>query len=145
MLRKCGEGFLRCNQLIKDNALQNMQDACKMEVKMSNYEAPFDITDRILSQVASIFEKVGRYQAHGDAMWPHLRRSNQIRSVYSSLRIEANSLSLDEVRDVVARQSVMGPEKIDNEEARKKSVISSIVSSVGMLFWHLNGGTRHGK
>lgn len=41
----------------------------------------------------------------------HLRRNNKIRSIHSSLKIEANSLSLSEVRDVINGHLVLGNQK----------------------------------
>lgn len=69
---------------------------------MDIYEPPFTITNRILSYVASISEKVGRITLiSGMESKPHLRKNNRIRSIHSSLKIEANSLSLSQVRDVI--------------------------------------------
>ena len=42
---------------------------------------------------------------------PNLRRNNRIKSIHSSLAIEANSLSLDQVKAVISGKSVIGPEK----------------------------------
>lgn len=42
---------------------------------------------------------------------PHLRRNNKIKSIYSSLKIEANSLSLSDVRNVINGHLVLGDEK----------------------------------
>ena len=42
---------------------------------------------------------------------PHLRKSNRIRSIHSSLKIEANSLSLGQVRDVINGKMVLGEQK----------------------------------
>ena len=42
---------------------------------------------------------------------PHLRRNNRIKSIHSSLKIEANSLSLSEVRDVINGHLVLGDQK----------------------------------
>ena len=42
---------------------------------------------------------------------PHLRRHNRIRSIHSSLKIEANSLSLGQVRDVINGKTVLGEKK----------------------------------
>ncbi len=42
---------------------------------------------------------------------PHLRKNDRIRSIYSSLRIEANSLSIGQVRDVISGQLVLGEQK----------------------------------
>ena len=79
---------------------------------MSGYTPPYIITDKILSLVASISEKVGRITERSNLdSKPHLRRSNKIRSIYSSLAIEANSLSLGEVKDVINGKTVIGAEK----------------------------------
>lgn len=76
------------------------------------YTPPFTITNRMLMLVAEIAEKTGRisnYRAFETK--PHLRRNNRIRSIHASLAIEANSLSLDEVRGVIAGKTVLGPQK----------------------------------
>ena len=76
------------------------------------YEPPFTITHRMLSLVAQIAEKTGRISNYRDfESRPHLRRNNRIRSIHSSLAIEANSLSLEEVRGVIAGRTVLGPQK----------------------------------
>jgi Fic family protein len=43
--------------------------------------------------------------------YPRLRRNNRIESIHSSLAIEANSLTLGNVRDVIAGKAVAGPER----------------------------------
>ena len=79
---------------------------------MSGYTPPYIITDKILSLVASVSEKVGRITERSNLdSKPHLRRSNKIKSIYSSLAIEANSLSLGEVKDVINGKTVIGAEK----------------------------------
>ena len=40
-----------------------------------------------------------------------MRRNNRIRSIHSLLAIEANSLSLDEVKSVIGGKAVIGPQK----------------------------------
>ncbi len=42
---------------------------------------------------------------------PAFTISNKIKSIYSSLVIEANSLSFNEVRDIIAGKKVIGPIK----------------------------------
>ena len=77
-----------------------------------SYQPPFTITNRMLMLVAEIAEKTGRISNYKSfESKPHLRRNNRIRSIHSSLAIEANSLSLDEVRGVIAGKTVIGPEK----------------------------------
>lgn len=79
---------------------------------MVDYQPPFTITNEILSYVSSISEKIGRITATGHMeAKPHLRKNNRIRSIHSSLKIEANSLSLGQVRDVINGKSVLGERK----------------------------------
>ena len=79
---------------------------------MEEYQPPFTISVEMLSLTAVISEKIGRISSYrAFASRPHLRRNNLIRSIHSSLAIEANSLSLDEVRSVIDGKTVIGPEK----------------------------------
>lgn len=79
---------------------------------MSGYAPPFQITNEILSYVASISEKIGKMSAVSNLeSKPHLRRNNRIKSIHSSLKIEANSLSLGQVRDVINGKLVLGEQK----------------------------------
>lgn len=66
----------------------------------------------MLELVSEISEKVGKIGSYKDLeSKPHLRRNNRIRSIHSSLKIEANSLSLSEVRDVINGHVVLGDQK----------------------------------
>jgi len=79
---------------------------------MGEYKPPFTITNEILAYVSSISEKVGRISAISNLeSKPHLRRNNRIKSIHSSLKIEANSLSLGQVRDVINGKMVLGEQK----------------------------------
>lgn len=79
---------------------------------MENYKPPFTITNEILSYVSSISEKIGRIAIISNLeAKPHLRRNNQIKSIHASLKIEANSLSLGQVRDVINGKTVLGEQK----------------------------------
>ena len=79
---------------------------------MDHYEPPFDITNRMLSQISDISEKLGMIAAYRSLdTKPQLRRNNRIKSVHSSLRIESSSLSEGMVRSVLNNRAVIGPEK----------------------------------
>ena len=79
---------------------------------MDRYIPPFTVTNKMLTMVSDIAEKIGRISNyHSFESKPHLRKNNRIRSVYSSLAIEANSLSMEEVRGVINGKTVIGPEK----------------------------------
>ena len=76
------------------------------------YRPPFSITNEMLTRTVSIVEKLGQITTFNSLKrMPSLRRNNKIKSIHSSLVIEANSLSLDQVRDVIAGKLVIGPQK----------------------------------
>lgn len=79
---------------------------------MEAYKPPYSLTENMINLVASISEKMGKIDVyHNIDAKPHLRRNNRIKSIHSSLRIEANSLSVGEVRDVIDGRIVLGPER----------------------------------
>lgn len=79
---------------------------------MGDYKPPFLITNEALSLVASISEKIGRITATSNLdVKPRLRKNNRIKSIHASLKIEANSLSLGQVRDVINGKTVVGERK----------------------------------
>ena len=79
---------------------------------MEQYTPPFTITNTILELISVISEKVGMITSRRELeSMPHLRKNNRIKSIHSSLKIEANSLSLSEVRDVINGHIVLGDQK----------------------------------
>ena len=76
------------------------------------YKPPFTITNQMLSLCISITEKVGQINNYQSLKrMPILRKNNKIKSIHSSLAIEANSLSLNQVKDVIEGKVVIGPRK----------------------------------
>ena len=85
---------------------------------MNDYIPPFDITNMMLDRVASIMKKIGMIDNYqGLNKMPVLRKNNRIRSIHSSLAIEANSLSFNQVRDVISGKTVIG-DKNDIQEVK---------------------------
>ena len=79
---------------------------------MRNRKPPFEITNTILDKIAEIAELVGHVNAsQGLSTNPMLRRSNRIRTIYSSLAIEQNTLSLEQVTAVLSGKRVIAPPK----------------------------------
>ena len=77
---------------------------------MGVYEPPFRLNEGILSLLAEVCELVGQVEvAHREVMTVHLRRENQIRSIHSSLAIEHNSLTLEQVTAILDGKRVLGP------------------------------------
>lgn len=79
---------------------------------MYNKKPPFEITNAILDMVAQIAELIGQVNAaSGMSVNPTLRRTNRIRTIYSSLAIEQNTLSLEQVTAVLNGKHVLAPPK----------------------------------
>ena len=79
---------------------------------MIDYKPPYIITNKMLDHVSSIMEKIGKLDNYTNFnKMPTLRRNNRIISIHSSLAIEANSLSLGQVKDVISGRTVIGPQK----------------------------------
>ena len=77
---------------------------------METYVPPFTVNNQMLSLAAEISVKTGQISGiHSFDSKPYLRRNNRIRSVHASVAIEANSLSLDDVRSVIDGKTVIGP------------------------------------
>ncbi len=76
---------------------------------MGNYTPPYSITEKMLNLVSLISNKLGQMETyHNLDAKPHLRRSNKIKSVHSSLKIEANSLTIGQARDIIDGKIVFG-------------------------------------
>ena len=79
---------------------------------MSNYIPPFEINNNMLSLVSDIMEKIGRLDNSLNLdKNPRLRKQNRINSIHSSLAIENNNLSYEQVVNVINDKLVMGPQK----------------------------------
>lgn len=73
---------------------------------------PFQITDKILNDVTAIAQSVGKVSTDSKlSNNPTLRRTNRINTIYSSLAIEQNTLSIDQVTAVIAGKRVIAPPK----------------------------------
>ncbi|OTA26253.1 cell filamentation protein Fic [Alloscardovia macacae] len=76
---------------------------------MSEYRPPFHMTEYMTTLLADISEQVGRIAVLQEGtMSPQLRRGNRIRTIHSSLAIEHNSLSLNQVTAILEGKRVLG-------------------------------------
>lgn len=79
---------------------------------MEKYIPPFEITQVMLKRVADISEKVTKLDNFSNLnKKPYLRKQTKINSIHSSLAIENNKLSLEQVRDVIDGKIVIGSQK----------------------------------
>lgn len=78
------------------------------------YVPPYTITDRTVNLISAITEIITKITINDHmSSNPRLRRDNRIRTIHASLAIENNSLSLDQVTDIINGKRILGaPEEI---------------------------------
>lgn len=78
----------------------------------NKYNPPFTITEEITNLVIEIAELVGIiYMSKKLTSNPILRRENRIKTIYSSLAIEQNTLTLEQITDIIAGKRILAPPK----------------------------------
>ncbi len=97
---------------------------------MDKYIPPFDITNEMLSKVSDIMEKIGKLNSYNTLnKMPYLRKRNRINSIHSSLAIESNNLSIEQVKDVINGKLVLGPQK-EIQEVKNAYMAYEMIRSV---------------
>ncbi len=77
---------------------------------MKDYSPVYKITPKIAHLVYQIAQDLERINIiREQVLTPRLRRENRIKTIRSSLYIEANTLSLEQVADVIDGKPVVGP------------------------------------
>ena len=80
--------------------------------KEYSYSPPFEITNEIIELVAQITELTGMIIVSEKlSSNPVLRRENRIKTIYSSLAIEQNTLTFEQVTDVINGKRILAPPK----------------------------------
>ena len=88
-----------------------------------SYVPPFIVSDEIMSLVAEIAEIIGHLSATTEQLpMPLLRKKNRIKTIQSSLAIENNSLSIEQVTAILEGKRVLGP---PNEIQEVKNAIDA--------------------
>ena len=73
---------------------------------------PYDITPKILKLISSISEKIGEVNANFlTKQSPQLRKQNRIKTIHSSLKIEGNTLTEEQITALIENKKVIGPKK----------------------------------
>jgi len=73
------------------------------------YAPPFHITSRIIDLISRISEKIGEINLFANSpRHIELRKENRIRTIHSSLAIENNTLSLEQMTAIVQGKRVLG-------------------------------------
>ena len=74
-----------------------------------DYEPPFKITSQIIDLISQISEAVGEINSlENSPRHLELRKENRIKTIHSSLAIENNSLSLEQITAIVEGKRVLG-------------------------------------
>lgn len=90
---------------------------------------PYEITQNILVLTSSISEKLGRINAkYLDRPSPKLRKENRIKTIHSSLGIEGNTLTAEQITALLEKKRVIGPEKDITEVLNAIKVYEQIQS-----------------
>jgi len=73
---------------------------------------PYDITPTVLKLISAISEKLGEVNANFlNRQSPQLRKQNRIKTIHSSLQIEGNTLTEEQITALIENKRVIGPEK----------------------------------
>ncbi|WNH14391.1 Fic family protein [Thalassobellus suaedae] len=73
---------------------------------------PYEITHKILKLITSISEKIGEVNANFlNRPSPKLRKQNRIKTIHSSLKIEGNTLTEDQITALIENKRVIAPKK----------------------------------
>ena len=79
---------------------------------VSKMKPPYEITSSILKLITSISEKIGEVNAsYLDRPSPKLRKQNRIKTIHSSLKIEGNTLTEEQITALLENKKVIGPKK----------------------------------
>ena len=88
---------------------------------------PYEITSLVLELVASISVKLGEIKANFlSKPSPKLRKLNKIRTIHSSLSIEGNTLSQEQITAILENKRVMGPPNEIKEVENANKIYSGI-------------------
>ncbi len=73
---------------------------------------PYEITSKILELISSISEKIGEIKAARLIKPPtDLRKRNRIKTIQSSLEIEGNILTVEQITDLINNKRILAPKK----------------------------------
>ncbi len=79
---------------------------------VSKMKPPYEITPSILKLIISISEKIGEVNANLlNRPSPKLRKQNRIKTINSTLKIEGNTLTQEQITALLENKRVIGPKK----------------------------------
>lgn len=99
-----------------------------------NYAPPFETTNLIIELISEISRLIGSITStSGIDKKPTLRKENRIKTIFSSLAIEQNTLSLEQVTAVINGKHILAPPK-DIEEVKNAFEIGNVNKSAVEIY-----------
>jgi Fic family protein len=90
---------------------------------------PYEITTEVLMLIMAISEKIGEVNAkYLVKQNPTLRKQNKIKTIHSSLSIEGNTLSEEQITAILENKKVVGPQKDITEVLNALEVYTNLNS-----------------
>jgi Fic family protein len=90
---------------------------------------PYEITPQILKRISSVSEKIGEVNANYlSRQSPQLRKQNRIKTIHSSLQIEGNTLTEEQITSLIENKRVLGPQRDILEVQNAISVYENLKS-----------------
>lgn len=89
----------------------------------------YTLSDKMVSLVAEITEIATHLEMRESAIDPLLRKKNRLKTIHSSLAIEQNTLSLQQVTDIIDGKRVFGPPK-EIEEVKNAKAAYALLERV---------------
>ena len=88
---------------------------------------PYTVTSQIIKLVSNISLKLGEVKANYlGSPSPQLRKSNRVKTIHSSLHIEGNTLSLEQVTALIDNKRVIGHKKDVTEVLNAIAIYKSL-------------------
>lgn len=98
-----------------------------------SYLPPFEITPKILKLSSDIAQEIGLIVgAQEDLPAINLRKSNKIKTIQASLAIEGNSLTIEQITDLIQGKRVLAPKK-DLIEVKNAIELYSKINNINPL------------
>ncbi len=91
---------------------------------------PYSVNNKILGLISSIAEKVGEVRSARLTKPPtELRKRNRIKTIQSSLEIEGNTLTVEQITDLINNKRILAPKK-DILEVKNAIKVYSILDKL---------------
>lgn len=97
---------------------------------------PYEVTTPILQYITSISEKIGEVNSSFlIKSSPNLRKQNKVKTIHSSLKIEGNTLTQNQITAIMENKRVIGPSK-DIKEVQNAIKVYDLITDFQFASLH---------